>query len=229
MTPDPIARPAPSPPTFRLGGMLLTFGSAVFIVGVVRYALLPPELAIPAAESSYPQVLQEAAQLGAGMALAGRVIFFGDVLIAAAALSLMSRRRYERSDLERVGWALIFASFIPAFVFDSLMGSALPNLAINAPAAFPAFKAWYDFQFAAGNVPFGLGGVAIFYADLHSPGPLLPHFVDYLAIAASGLIFLGGVGYVLGLFVGWQLNGPLLLPAALALAALGIQIARTEK
>jgi hypothetical protein len=40
------------------------------------------------------------------------------------------------------------------------------------------------------------------------------------------LALVGGVGYVLGLFVGWQFNGPPLLLAGIALGALGIQIAR---
>jgi hypothetical protein len=39
---------------------------------------------------------------------AGRVTFLGDMLVAAAALALLSRRKLEHSDLERVGWSLVF-------------------------------------------------------------------------------------------------------------------------
>jgi hypothetical protein len=110
---------------------------------------------------------------------AGRVTFLGDMLVAAGALGLLSRRKLERGD-------------------------------------------------AAGNIPFGIGGAAVFFADARSAKPLLPKTVDYSAIGVCGLAAVGGLGYVLGLFVGWQLNGPMLIAAALSLAALGLQIARRE-
>jgi hypothetical protein len=215
--------------TFRLAGVLLAVGCAIFAVGVLRYALLPSDLGLPADQSSYQNALKEATSRTAEMMLAGKVIFFGDLLVAAAALALLSRRRYVGVDLERVGWALVFVSFLPAFVFDSLMGSALPHLATDAPGSFVAFKSWFDFQFAAGNIPFGIGAALVFLADARSPGPTLPSVVDYLAIAVCCIALIGGLGYVLGLFVGWQLNGPPLLLAAIALGALGIQIARRER
>ena len=84
------------------------------------------------------------------MERAGRVIYVGDLLIAAAAVALLPRKRLVSSDVERVGWSLIFVSFVPAFVFDSLFGSALPRLAVGAPETFPAFKSWFDLQFAVG-------------------------------------------------------------------------------
>jgi hypothetical protein len=212
---------------FRVAGLLLAVGSLVFAVGVVLYALLPNDLALPAAPSSYPDALREATSRGSSMTRAGRVIFIGDMLVAAAALALLSRRRYPRiPDLERVAWSLIFVAFIPAFVFDSLMGSALPKLANDSPGSFAAFKSWFDFQFAAGNVPFGIGGTMVFFADSRCVTPALRPAVDYAAMAVCGLAFVGGLGYVLGLFVGWQLNGPPLLLAAVALGALGVQIAR---
>src|SRR5207244_3397303 len=99
---------------------------------------------------------------------AGRVIFVADLLVAAAALALLPRRRLPASDVERVGWSLVFVSFTPAFVFDSLFGSALPKLASSAPDVFMAFKSWFDLQFAVGNIPFGIGAVAVFLADARS-------------------------------------------------------------
>jgi hypothetical protein len=209
-----------------LAGTLLALGSVFFIVGVALYGLLPPELGLPAAEASYADALQQAAQQSAGMAGAGRVTFIGDLLVAAAALALVSRRGSDDSGLAHVGWSLIFVSFLPALVFDSLMGTALPNLVVSSPASFSAFKSWYDFQFASGNIAFGIGGAAIFYSDARASRPLLPRIVDYVAVTVAALAFVGGVGYVLGLFVGWQFNGPPLLLAGVALGALGIQIAR---
>jgi hypothetical protein len=206
-----------------LAGVLLAVGSAFFIVGVALYALLPPELGPPAAEASYADALQEASRQAAGMARAGRITFIGDLLVAAAALVLVSRRGSDDSGLAHVGWSLILVSFLPALVFDSLMGTALPSLVAGSPGSFSAFKSWYDFQFASGT-----SRSASVAPRSSSPtrGPLLPRVVDYGAVAVAVLALVGGVGYVLGLFVGWQFNGPPLLLAGIALGALGIQIAR---
>ena len=123
-------------------------------------------------------------------------------------------------------------------MFDSLFGLALRRLAVGAPEAFPAFKSWFDLQFAVANIPFGIGAVAVFLADARSKQPTLPAFVDYLAALVCGLALLGGLGYVLGPFVSPTLTGvlgPFVSPtltggtlglAALAFGALGVQIAR---
>jgi hypothetical protein len=206
--------------------MLLTAGSVVFVVGIALYAALPPELGTPAAEATYPDTLREATSLASAMERAGRVIYIGDLLIAAAALALLPRKRLAGSDIERVGWSLIFVSFVPAFVFDSLFASALPRLAPTAPETFTAFKYWFDLQFATGNIPFGIGAAAVFLADARSSERTLPAIVDYLAALVCGLALVGGLGYVLGLFVNATLNGATLGLAALAFGALGVQIAR---
>jgi hypothetical protein len=215
-------------PGYRFGGGLLALGSAVFVTGCVMYAILKPELGLPAAESSYSGALQEMVRERTLATRAGRVTFLGDLLVAAAALSLLSRRKLAGGDLERVAWCLVFVSFIPAFVFDSLFGTALPQLASREPPMFFAFKSWYDLQFAMGNVPFGLGGIAVFLADSRSARPALPKAIDYLAASLCGLALVGGAGYMLGLFVGWQLNGPMLIASAVCMGALGVQIARKE-
>ncbi|TMF02663.1 MAG: hypothetical protein E6I52_09075 [Chloroflexi bacterium] len=120
--------------------------------------------------------------------------YVGDLLIAAAALALLPRRRLVGSDVERVGWSLIFVSFVPAFVFDSLFGSALPRLAVGAPDTFPAFKSWFDLQFAVGNIPLGIGAIAVLLADACSDQPTLLAVVDdYLAALVCGLALLGGL------------------------------------
>jgi hypothetical protein len=111
------------------------------------------------------------------MERAGRVIYVGDLLIAAAALALLPRGRHAGSDIERVGWSLIFVGFVPAFVFDSLFGSALPRLATTAPESFTAFKSWFDLQFA-GNIPFGIGATAVYLADARSVDRSLPAVAD---------------------------------------------------
>ena len=140
------------------------------------------------------------------MERAGRVIYLGDLLIGAAALALLPRRRFS-GDVERVRWALVFASFVPAFAFDSLFGSALPLLATGPADVFGAFKAWFDVQFAMGNIPFGLGATAVFVADARSNGPTLPPLGGYFGALVSVLALIGGVGYLLGLFVSPTLTG----------------------
>ncbi|TME33623.1 MAG: hypothetical protein E6I75_15055 [Chloroflexi bacterium] len=214
------------PTVFRFAGILLATGSLVFVVGIALYATLPSDLGTPSAETSYAEALREATTLPTQMERAGRVIYLGDLLIAAAALALLPRKRLVSSDVERVGWSLIFVSFVPAFVFDSLFGSALPRLAVGAPETFPAFKSWFDLQFAVGNIPFGIGAIAVFIADARSDQPTLLAVVDYLAALVCGLALLGGLAYVLGLFVSATLTGGTLGVAALAFGALGAQIAR---
>jgi hypothetical protein len=198
----------------------------VFIVGIALYVVLPRDLGAPAAESTYSDSQKAATSLSSEMERAGRVIYVGDLLIAAAALALLPRRLLPGSDIERVGWALIFVSFVPAFVFDSLFGSALPRLASGSAESFFAFKSWFDLQFATGNIPFGIGAIAVFLADARSTHPTLPSIVDYLAALVCALALLGGLGYVLGLFVNATLTGGSLGFAALAFGALGVQIAR---
>jgi hypothetical protein len=206
--------------------MLLAAGCVVFVAGIVLYVLLPRELGAPADEALYRDALREATTLARGMERAGRVIYIGDLLIAAAALALLPRRRHTTSDIERVGWSLIFVSFVPAIVFDSLFASALPRLAPSAPDAFIAFKAWFDLQFAAGNIPFGIGAIAVFLADARATEPTLPGIVDYLAAIVCALALIGGLGFVIGLFANPTLTGGTLGFAALAFGALGVQIAR---
>jgi hypothetical protein len=221
-----VAAPPSAPTLFRFAGILLAVGSLVFVVGIALYAVLPTALSTPAFDASYSGALKDATALPAQMELAGKVIYLGDLLVASAALALLPRRRLVDSDVERVGWSLIFVSFVPAFVFDSLFGSALPRLATGAPEAFAAFKSWFDLQFAAGNIPFGIGAIAIFLADARSDAPTLPVVVDYLSVLVSALALIGGGAYIFGLFANPTLTGGILGVAALAFGALGIQIAR---
>lgn len=102
----------------------------------------------------------------------------------------------------------------------------MPKLAMGTPEVFAAFKSWFDVQFAAGNIPFGIGATAVFVADARSREPTLPPIVDYVGALASILALIGGLGYLLGLIVSGILTGGMLVPAALVLGALGVQIAR---
>ena len=217
---------AQTQPRFRAAGALLAVGCVVFVIGVALYVLLPRELGAPADAAAYVDAQREATNLGSEMQRAGRVIFLGDLLIAASALALLPRRRQPASDIERVGWALIFVSFVPAFVFDSLFGSALPLLAAAPSDVFAAFKAWFDLQFAMGNIPFGVGATAVFVADARSAQSTLPAVIDYLGVLFCAMALIGGLGFVLGVFVNPTLTGGALAPAALVFGVLGLQIAR---
>ena len=143
--------------TYRLSGLLLAAGSVVLFVGTLFYIRLTPELGLPATVADRMHALADARALGPQpMALAGGFAFFGDVLLTAACIALLTRRRLPGSDLEPFGWTLVAIGAANAMLFDSSMAVLLSPLAQLAdPGAFLAFKGWFDFLFAAGNVPFG--------------------------------------------------------------------------
>ena len=68
---------------YRLAGLLLAVGCVVFGAGVVLYALLPNDLGLPAAGSSYPNALKEAASRGPSMMRAGRLMLLAGIALAA--------------------------------------------------------------------------------------------------------------------------------------------------
>jgi hypothetical protein len=163
------------------------------------------------------------------MRWAGCVSCVGDAAIFAACIALSRRQKMPAyGDLERVAWLLIGVGFVLAIVFDSLMGTVLGPVASSHQAdLFRAFKGWFDFLFAIGNV-FVIGGVLIFWIDSQSSAPLLPKPVDYVIIAIGILTAAGGLLYVFGLPVPPLFIGGTVILATVALGILGIQIGRRE-
>src|SRR5207245_11572007 len=96
----------------------------------------------------------------------------GDAVVFAARVALARGQPVPAyGDLERVAWLLIGVGFVLAIVFVSLMGTVLGPVARSHQAElFSAFKGWFDFLFAAGNV-FVIGGVPIFWIDSQSSAP----------------------------------------------------------
>ncbi len=176
--------------TFALSGALMAAGAATLFVGTLFYIRLTPQLGLPALAADRPQALADALALGPRpMALAGGFALFGDFLLAAGCIALAARRRLAGSDLEPFGWTLIAISAATAMIFDSMMAVLLAPLARLAdPGLFLACKGWFDFLFAAGNVPFGIGALAVLWADMHAEAPLLPKALASfgLAVGASG-------------------------------------------
>jgi len=216
--------------TYRLGGVLLAAGSVVLFIGTLFYIRLTPELGLPAAVADRMRALADARALGPQpMALAGGFAFFGDVLLTAACIALLTRRRLPGSDLEPFGWTLVAVGAANAMLFDSLMAVVLAPLAqLPDPGAFLAFKSWFDFLFAAGNVPFGLGAIAVLSADRRAAAPLLPRALAGFGIVVGAVALASGLGYA---------TGAMALPPAIGLtvtlccavfAAFGVQIARRE-
>ena len=216
--------------TYALAGALLAAGSVVLFMGTLFYIRLTPQLGLPALAADRTQALADALAVGAHrMALAGGFAFFGDVLLVAGCIALVTRRKLPGSDLEPFGWTLIAVSAAIALVFDSVMAVLLAPLAhLPDPGTFLAFKGWFDFLFAAGDVPFGVGAIAVLSADARSDAPLLPKTVDAFGIAVGAVALVSGMGYV---------TGTLVLPPAIGLtvtlgctvfAALGMQIAHRE-
>jgi hypothetical protein len=216
--------------TYALSGALMAAGSVVLFIGTLFYVRLTPELGLPTARASRMQALSDALTLGPRpMFLAGAFAFFGDVLLTAGCLALLTRRRVPHSDLEPFGWTLVAIGAAVAMIFDSMMAVVLEPLARLAdPGPFLAFKGWFDLLFASGNVPYGLGAIAVLVADMRSGEPMLPRSLAVFGIAVGVVALVSGAGYV---------GGILILPAAIGLtvtfgcvvfAVLGVQIARRE-
>jgi hypothetical protein len=211
-----------------VSGALLATGAAALFVGTLFYARLTPELGLPALPSERTQALADALKLGPQLlALAGGFAFLGDCLLLAACIALASRRRV--SDLDAIGWALMAVSVALAMVFDSMTAALFWPLAHVADSAlFVAIKSWFDFLFAAGNVPYGLGFIAVLCADMRHSAPLLPRPVSYAGIAIGAAAALSGLGAALGV-----LHLPLVIGLSVTfgcviLAALGLKIARSD-
>jgi hypothetical protein len=207
-------------------GALLTSGAAALFVGTLFYARLTPELGLPALPAERAQALADALSLGPQpLALAGGFAFLGDCLLLAACVALASRSG--PSKLVSAGWALMAVSVALAMVFDSMTAALLFPLAHASDSApFVAVKSWFDFLFAAGDVPYGLGFIAVLCADLRRSEPLLPRAVSYVGIAVGVAAAISGLGAALGV-----LHLPLVIGLSVTfgcviLTALGLKIAR---
>jgi hypothetical protein len=208
-------------------GALLASGAAALFVGTLFYARLTPELGLPALPAERAQALADALRLGPQpLAFAGGFAFLGDCLLLAACIALASRRA--TSQLDSAGWALMAVSVALAMIFDSMTAALFFPLAHAADSTpFLAVKSWFDFLFAAGNVPYGLGFIAVLYADLRRGAPLLPRAVSYVGIVIGAAATISGLGYALGV-----LHLPLVIGLSVTfgcviLTALGLKIARS--
>jgi hypothetical protein len=212
-----------------LSGALLAPGAAALFVGTLFYARLPPELGLPALPAERMQALADALRLGPqALALAGGFAFLGDCLLLAASIVLASRTG-RLSDLAPAGWALMAVSVALAMVFDSMTAALFFPLAHGADSApFVAIKSWFDFLFAAAGVPYGLGFIAVLWADLGRSEPLLPRAVSYVGIAIGAAAAISGLGYVLGVLHLPLVIGLTVTFGCVILAALGVQIMRRE-
>lgn len=210
-----------------VSGVLLASGSAALFIGTLFYARLTPELGLPALAAERTQALADALKLGPqALAFAGGFAFLGDCLLLAACVALASRHR-RAGDLDAVGWALMGVSVVLAMVFDSMTAALFFPLAHAADSApFIAVKSWFDFLFAASGVPYGLGFVAVLWADLSRSEPLLPRAVSYVGIAIGAAAAISGLGYVLGVLHLPLVIGLTVTFGCVILAALGVQIAR---
>ena len=220
-------KPANAPSGF-FSGLLLAAGAVALFVGTLFYARLTPALGLPARASERGQALVDVLALGPDrLGLAGGFAFAGDCLLLAACIALAFRAQSRASDLDLAGWALIAVSVVVATVFDSMTAALFWPLARSSdPAPFLAFKAWFDFLFAAGDAPFGLGFIAILVADWTSPSPLLPRAVAVLGMAIGAAAAISGLGYLAGLIHLPLVIGLTVTFGCLILAALGVRIMR---
>jgi hypothetical protein len=208
-------------------GALLASGAAALFIGTLFYARLTPELGLPALPGERVAALADALKLGPQpLALAGGFAFLGDCLLLAACIVLASRNG--PSKLDSAGWALMAVSVALAMMFDSMTAALFFPLAhASDPAPFIAIKSWFDFLFAAGNVPYGLGFIAVLCADFRRGAPLLPRAVSYVGIVIGAAAAITGLGYALDV-----LHLPLVIGLSVTfgcviLTALGLKIARS--
>jgi hypothetical protein len=161
------------------------------------------------------------------LALAGGSAFLGDCFLLAACIALASRHR-RAGDLDAVGWALMAVSVALAMVFDSMTAALFWPLAHVADSGlFVAIKSWFDFLFAAGNVPYGLGFIAVLCADIRRSEPLLPRAVSYVGIVIGTAAAISGLGAALGILHLPLVIGLSVTLGCVILAALGLKIARS--
>ena len=210
-------------------GAILASGAAALFVGTLFYARLTPELGLPALPAERTQALADALKLGPlPLARAGGFAFLGDCLLLAASIVLASRTG-RGHDLAAAGWALMGVSVALAMVFDSMTAALFFPLAHGVDSApFVAIKSWFDFLFAAGNVPYGLGFIAVLWADLSRGEPLLPRAASYVGIAIGAAAAISGLGYGLGVLHLPLVIGLTVTFGCVILAALGVQIMRRE-
>jgi hypothetical protein len=211
-------------------GVLLATGAAALFVGTLFYARLTPRLGLPASPAERAHALADALSLGSQrLWLAGGSAFLGDCLLMAACIVLASGRGRRESGLESAGWALTAVSAALAMIFDSMTAVLFWPLAQDPdPGLFMAFKTWFDFLFAAGNVPFGVGLIAILWADMRSGAPLLPKRLGQFGVVVGAAAAASGFGSTMGLVQLPLTIGLTVTLGCVVLAALGVQIARTE-
>ena len=212
-------------------GAVLALGAATLFVGTLFYARLTPQLGLPALPAERAQALADALSLGAQrLALAGGFAFLGDCLLLVACIALASRGRRLSSDLESVGWALMAVSVVIAMVFDSMTAALFWPLAHGSDREpFLAFKAWFDFLFAAGNVPFGVGFMMVLLADARGGSPLMPKQLSLFGFAVGSAAAVSGLGYATDVLHMPLVIGLTVTFGCVILAALGVQIARRAR
>jgi hypothetical protein len=222
------ARAPARPPSDAASAVLLVLGAAALFVGTLFYARLTPALGLPALPAERAQALADALTLGPQkLTLAGGFSFLGDVLLLAACVALASGGPRRASGLERAGWALMAVSVAIALVFDSMTAALLWPLAhASEAAAFPAFKAWFDFLFAAGDVPYGVGFIAVLWADASADSPLLPKPLSFAGLAVGAAAAISGLGYVTDVMHMPLAIGLSVTFGCLILATLGVGILR---
>jgi hypothetical protein len=209
-------------------GALLAAGAAALFIGTLFYARLTPRLGLPTSPAERAPALTDALSLGAEkLWLAGSWSFLGDCLLLAACIILAGGRGRRSGSLETAGWALAAVASALAMVFDSMTAALFWPLAQGTdPSAFLAIKSWFDFLFAAADVPFGAGLIAVLWADFRSGAPLVPKAISQFGIAVGVAAALSGLGYAIDLVRLPLAIGLSVTFGSVVLAALGVQMAR---
>jgi hypothetical protein len=212
-------------------GALLAAGAVALFIGTLFYARLTPRLGLPTSPAERAAALGDALSLGAEkLWLAGSWSFLGDCLLLAACIVLAGGRGRRSSSLERTGWALAAVAAALAMTFDSMTAALFWPLAQGTdPSAFLAIKSWFDFLFASADVPFGVGLIAVLWADFPSGAPLVPKVLGQFGIAVGVAAALSGLAYTIDLVRLPLAIGLSVTFGCVVLATLGVQMARNGR
>ncbi|MGE3371385.1 MAG: hypothetical protein AB7I79_21745 [Rhizobiaceae bacterium] len=209
----------------RPAGLLLALGSAGVVLTSIFYLLSPPHAAAPVIPPNLQAALEGAVSGAATMRGAGLSGVPGDMLIAAAGLSIGLGEALRGRGLATLGWFLVALSTMIFAIVDALVGFVLPPTAASAPEAFPGAKYLFDILFIAGTFTFGIGAILALWPRRRDPEIRLPRFLLFPAIIFGAVAAFGGIAGGLGANT-YQVMGLGILGGALVFTLIGVSIAR---
>ncbi|HEV8361070.1 MAG TPA: hypothetical protein VGR28_11505 [Candidatus Thermoplasmatota archaeon] len=209
------------------GGVLLTLGILISIIGYVLFLMTPQATPTMSAADRAALFTTNAAR----MVMASWVGMFGDALMVLAALFLVTREvPMARGTLPASAcWFFVALGSLLFLACDSFLATGMPILARSystAAAPFEAAEATINVLFGLSMLSIGVGTLGIFWGEASSTAPAIPKAASYVAIVGALAALLVGIG-MLGAIPALLLLFPVVLLMMLVVLYLGIRIAMT--